>query len=154
MHAFTALWEMNSKEMAAYLECQQNCLNFKDFADKQRHLTTNWLFFVKFLPNGCLFWKCSHFLNPIITGVWESIFVPGGGQKCPPFDFGVWVLWSGWKFRHMITYIQITRISELYLKNSGNEICLNFCLKSQILQFSSKIQRKFLTSQFKMAAEN
>ena len=34
----------------------------------------------------------------------------GGGQKCPPFDLGVWGHWSGWKFRHMITYIQITRI--------------------------------------------
>ena len=27
--------------MAAYLECQRNCLNFKDFADKIRYLTAN-----------------------------------------------------------------------------------------------------------------
>ena len=32
------------------------------------------------------------------------------GQKCPLFGFGVWGLWSGWKFRHRITYIQLTRI--------------------------------------------
>ena len=34
----------------------------------------------------------------------------GGGQKCPPFDFLMWGLWSSWKFKHMITCIQLTRI--------------------------------------------
>jgi len=35
IHDFRAIWEIIDKEMAAFLECQWNCLNFQDFADNK-----------------------------------------------------------------------------------------------------------------------
>ena len=92
-------------------------------------------------------------LTPILSGLCKFIPAPGGGYNSPPFDFDVGGLWSGWNFRHMITYIQITIIPNfktLEMRGSQSSASRKYFLKllNQLSDFGFKFLYCFVYTLF------